>query len=165
VTGGEVLPIALLGIQIGATLALVGVIWHTQLVQYPLFAAVERGAFPEFHARYVRAISKIVAPLMTIELATAGVFLFLRPPGIPAAVAWAGAALVAAIWTSTALRQLPLHEKLAAGFDERAHAALVRGNWLRTAAWSARAALLLGAAAAEMAAAATGPAPRAAAGA
>jgi hypothetical protein len=144
---GSSLATALLIAQLGATLALVGVIWLTQIVVYPLFASIDRGEFPVFHRLYVRAIAPIVAPLMTAELVTAAALLFLRPPGFPFAIAATGAALVAATWLSTALVQVPLHGKLAGGFDERAHATLVRSNWLRTAAWSARGALLLAAAA------------------
>jgi len=145
------LAVALFAAQLGATLALVGVIWQTQLVQYPSFAAVDRNAFAAHHRRYVRRITAIVAPLMTIELVTAAALIILPPAGVPAVAAWTGALLVAAVWLSTALIQVPLHDRLAAGFDERTHAALVRGNWLRTAAWSARGLLLLALAAALLA--------------
>jgi hypothetical protein len=38
---------------------------------------------------------------------------------------------------------VPQHRRLERGWGERAHRALVRGNWLRTAAWTVRAALAL----------------------
>ena len=56
---------------------------------------------------------------------------------------WAGLALLAVIWLSTALVQVPLHRRLQGGFDAAAHRRLVRTNWLRTAAWTLRAALAL----------------------
>jgi hypothetical protein len=46
---------------------------------------------------------------------------------------------------STWRLQVPRHDALARGWDAAAHRALVRSNWVRTAAWSARAALLLAA--------------------
>ena len=46
-----------------------------------------------------------------------------------------------------ALLQVPRHNALARGFDGPAHAALVATNWVRTAAWSLRALLLVWAAA------------------
>jgi hypothetical protein len=39
--------------------------------------------------------------------------------------------------------QVPLHTRLARGFDPAAHRQLVRTNWLRTLAWTLRALLLL----------------------
>ena len=50
--------------------------------------------------------------------------------------------LLAVIWVSTFLIQVPLHGRLTRGFDATRHSALVRSNWIRTVAWSARGALL-----------------------
>jgi hypothetical protein len=47
------------------------------------------------------------------------------------AAAWAGLGLIAVAWASTGLLQVPRHRVLGAG------------NWLRTAAWTLRGALLL----------------------
>jgi hypothetical protein len=47
------------------------------------------------------------------------------------------------IWLSTALLQVPLHNLLARGLDREAVARLVQTNWIRTAAWSARAVVSL----------------------
>jgi hypothetical protein len=44
---------------------------------------------------------------------------------------------------STAVLQVPQHEKLAKGFDLEAHGRLVRSNWLRTTVWSARSVAVL----------------------
>ena len=58
---------------------------------------------------------------------------------------WAlsGAVLVAIIWASTALIQVPCHAKLVEGFDARAHRRLVDTNWIRTIAWTLRGAIVL----------------------
>ena len=52
-----------------------------------------------------------------------------------------GAALVALIWGVTFLISVPCHAALSAGFDAAAHDRLVSTNWIRTIAWTARAAL------------------------
>jgi hypothetical protein len=41
-------------------------------------------------------------------------------------------------WLSTWRVQIPLHDKLSAGFDAQAHQRLVATNWWRTAAWTMR---------------------------
>ena len=54
-----------------------------------------------------------------------------------------GLGLLAVIWLSTAFLSVPRHEALRHGFDASAHGALVATNWIRTAAWTVRSALLL----------------------
>ncbi len=51
--------------------------------------------------------------------------------------------LVLAIWTSTFAVQVPLHGRLARGFDSVTHRRLVLTNWARTAGWSVRGVLAL----------------------
>jgi hypothetical protein len=80
---------------------------------------------------------------MLVELLCAGWMLLARPASMPVWMPWAGAALLAVIWLSTALLQVPRHAELGAGFAGAAHSSLVVTNWLRTAAWSARAGLSL----------------------
>jgi hypothetical protein len=57
-------------------------------------------------------------------------------------VGWLGLTLLFVVWVTTAFVSVPLHAKLAAGFDPQAHAMLVGTNWVRTLAWSARGLLL-----------------------
>jgi hypothetical protein len=68
------------------------------------------------------------------------------PAGIPAWLLLTGLALLAVVWASTWLVQVPCHTRLAGGFDAAAHGRLVATNWIRTVGWSARTALLVGAA-------------------
>jgi hypothetical protein len=49
-----------------------------------------------------------------------------------------GLILVLLLWATTALLQVPQHEKLSYGKDEEVIAALVAGNWIRVALWTAR---------------------------
>lgn len=130
-------------LHLGATLAMVGLIWLVQIVHYPLFARVGAEQFIAYEQDHARLITYIVLPLMLIELIGAVALLFSRPDGIPLSLVWIGAVLVAVIWLSTIFLQIPQHTHLAGGFDADAHRLLVLTNWLRTIAWSARGILML----------------------
>lgn len=130
-------------LHLAATLVMVGVIWIVQVVHYPLFSAVGSDGFASYQAEHSRRITYIVGPLMLFELATAALFVIARPPSISASSAWIGLALVIAIWGSTLALQVPQHSILGGGFDAAAHRTLVLTNWIRTAAWTARGALVL----------------------
>lgn len=136
------MPNLILLIQLTSTWFMVGLIWIIQIVHYPLFASVGSDRFVAYEAAHARLITLVVGPLMLIEAATALLFLSVRPPGIPAWVAWAGLAMLAAAWVSTAILQVPAHGRLADGFDAAVHARLVGTNWIRTVAWTARGLLL-----------------------
>jgi hypothetical protein len=51
-------------------------------------------------------------------------------------------ALLVLIWAWGLLVQTPLQKKLSRRFDEQALGLLIRANWVRTFAWSARGLLL-----------------------
>jgi hypothetical protein len=133
----------LLLVHAGATLGMTGVIWFVQIVQYPLMARVGPDEFVGFHAMHTRRTGWVVGPLMLVEVACALGIALLLPVGVHPPAAWAGVGLLAVIWLSTALVQVPQHRRLSAGFDPALVARLVRGNWLRTVAWSLRAGLAL----------------------
>ena len=135
----------LLLLQLACATAMTGLIWFVQVVHYPLFGSVAREGFASYEAEHARRTVWVVGPLMCVELAAALLFLLprFRPPAVGAASALAGAALVLLIWASTALIQVPLHNRLAAGYDASAISSLVATNWIRTIAWTARSALLL----------------------
>ena len=116
------------------TWALVGLIWTIQLVHYPLFRYVDPAAWRDFHAQHARRITLLVGLLMPVEVLLVAVLLVKAP----SLASWAGAALVAVIWLSTALLQVPLHQRLDQGCDATAHARLVSTNWIRTVAWTLR---------------------------
>lgn len=124
-----------------ATLFMTGVIWIVQIVHYPLFAGVGADGFANYAVAHARSISFVVLPAMLIELGAAAA-LAVRPGGAPTA-AYVGLALLSAIWLSTFFVQVPLHERLAAGFDADIHRKLIDTNWLRTVLWSARSAVAL----------------------
>lgn len=127
----------------GATLFMAGVIWFVQIVHYPLMGSVGRESFASYSESHSRLTSYVVGPPMLVEAATAALLLIIRPPEISFSAALAGAGLVAVIWLSTALLQVPRHTAFGRGFDRREHRALVATNWLRTAAWTVRGLLVL----------------------
>jgi hypothetical protein len=133
----------ILFVQLFATIALTGVIWLVQIVHYPLFAFVGDEKYKIFHVSHMNWISFVVAPLMIAEALTAILIVFYQPPNANSLVLWFGLILVASIWASTFFLQVPLHERLALGFDAETHHALVSTNWIRTAAWTIRSGICL----------------------
>ncbi len=129
-------------VHFASTWFLVGLIWMVQVVHYPLFARVGSAEFARYEAAHANLITLVVGPLMLLELLTAVALLTLWPSSLPSWVAWLGLALVGVIWVTTMLASVPLHARLAAGFDAEAHALLVGTNWIRTLAWTARGLLL-----------------------
>ncbi len=126
------------------TCAMIGVIWFVQLCHYPLFALVGVEAFPAFEAAYTRSTVFVIVPLMLGELVTALWLAFGPLPGPLRPLGWWSLALLALIWASTFLVQVPLHHQLSAGFDAAIHERLVRTNWIRTTVWSGRGFLAMG---------------------
>jgi hypothetical protein len=129
--------------QIVSTLFMTGVIWVIQIVQYPFFSYVNAENFAKYHEDYTFWIAPVVAPPMIIELFTAVFIIFYPPVNIDSKLLWLGLILTLIVWASTFFLQIPLHEKLAAGFDANAHSALVNTNWIRTIAWSLRSFLMV----------------------
>lgn len=129
--------------QIFSTFFLTGVIWIIQIVQYPFFSYVSAENWTKYYDEYRFWITPIVAPAMIVESLTAVLFIFYNSQKFDTKLVWAGLILVLIIWASTFLVQVPLHEKLAIGFDEKAHQLLVQTNWIRTIAWSLRSILMI----------------------
>lgn len=125
-------------VHVAATAVMIGVIWFVQVVHYPLMALVGRDGYPAYQAAHARRTTWVVAPPMLLELGT-GAWLVLRPSSFfPASAAWMGLALLAIVWLSTFFLQVPEHGRLERGFDPAVHRRLVRGNWVRTIAWTLR---------------------------
>ena len=135
--------VAMLLLNLAATLYMTGVIWFVQLVHYPLFDGVGAAGFADYEARHGRWTTAVVMPPMLLELATAA-WLACRPPaGAGRGVMVAGLVMVLALWAVTFFVSVPQHATLTAGFDARAHRTLVITNWIRTALWTVRGVLML----------------------
>lgn len=122
-------------VHLAATWCLVGLIWVIQVVHYPLLKAVGRGEFVAYHERHMALITWVVGPLMLAEIGSAGLLLLLGERS------WLfGISLVplAGVWVSTALLQIPLHQKLTRGYDAATIDRLVSTNGWRTLGWTLR---------------------------
>lgn len=92
------------------------------------------------------ALLLTIAVMFAIGFTLMGEFKFLlwyRPLAVPASHALAGFILLRVIWSSTALVQIPLRNRLAHGFESAVSRNLVFTNWLRTISWSLRGLLTL----------------------
>jgi hypothetical protein len=130
---------AVVWINFAATLYLLGLIWCIQIVHYPLMNRVDSDRFREFHGQHGLRITLVVVAPMLVELASAAALAVWVPEGVESVLPVVGLILVVVIWISTFAIQVPLHRRLAHGFDSVAHRRLVNSNWLRTVAWSLRA--------------------------
>lgn len=127
-----------LWLHFGVTAYMVGVIAVVQAIHYPMFAWVDPEKYVDFQREHMRRITWVVGPPMVVEAMLAAGLVAIEHPGVSRELAMAGLLLLGVVWGSTALQQVPAHNRLMAGFDPAAHRSLVRSNWVRTLAWSAR---------------------------
>lgn len=118
---------------------MVGLIWFVQIVHYPLMGAVPPHACSAYAAAHQRRTTWVVGPPMLLEGGSA-LLLGWTPRGAfeSTTLGLVGLALLALIWVSTFAVQVPLHARLASGFDGVAWRRLVATNWLRAIAWTVR---------------------------
>jgi hypothetical protein len=139
---GWVLQAVLVAQLVGST-GMFGVIWVIQLVHYPLMKKVPAGAFGAFEAEHQRRITYVVGPLMALEgLSVLAVFFF-RPSCLSFAIVLAGGLVEAIAIGTTAFVSAPMHGRMAASGSPQLLDRLIATNWIRTAAWTIRAALAI----------------------
>lgn len=133
----ELVPWVLLA-HAGSTWFMTGLIWFVQIVHYPLMARVGSSDYHVYQHDHQRLTTRVVAPVMLIELAMSTLIALAYEQIAPAHLAWSGLAILVLIWISTATLHVPCHQRLARGFDFTIHSRLVGLNWIRTIAWSVR---------------------------
>ncbi len=133
-----VVRLQLMMIHIAVSWGLLLLIWLVQVIIYPGFHRIAPGEFTDYHRWYVNRISMIVLPLMIAEVVLSAKWLL----DAGAVVALASAFLVLIVWLSTFLLQVPIHNRLKSGKDEMLIRRLVVTNWIRTVAWSLKAAVV-----------------------
>ena len=126
------LPYASLSISWGLLI----LIWLVQLIIYPGFVRISPEEFKAYHRWYVIRISSIVLPLMLAELILS---IWSVLSNDYSAVSILTGVLVLIVWLSTFVLQVPIHNRLKAGKEDREIRRLVATNWIRTAAWSLKA--------------------------
>lgn len=120
---------------------LTGLIWFVGVVHYPLFARVGRAEWPAYERAHRTRTTVVVAPAMLAQVPV-GIGLIAFPPdGVESALAIANLACVAVALASTGLVFGPAHVRLERRWTDRDHRLLVRGNWLRVAAWTVQTAV------------------------
>ena len=115
---------------------LVSLIWLVQIIIYPGFRQIPAAEFVNYHRWYVIRISAIVLPLMLCEaIITVGWLMFEEYSYFSVGSGF----LIAIIWLSTFLLQVPVHNQLQSGKNDAGIRRLVLTNWIRTTAWSIKA--------------------------
>lgn len=135
------LTTALLWVHAGVTTALAGLIWTVQIVVYPGLRTVgaslrmvdDSEAWPRVHAAHTRTMAAVVGPPWAVQGLCVAALLVLQPSPLVLITA----ALAATTVGLTVALSVPLHTRLAQGYDDALARRLVRTNWWRTAAWSA----------------------------
>jgi len=129
--------------QVVGSVGMFGVIWVMQVVHYPLMRFASGEQFARFETEHQTRISWVVGPLMLIEGVCVLAFLFAPPAGLPWWLPWAGAGVEAIAIGTTVFVSAPLHGRLNAHFDQATLDRLVATNWIRTIAWTCRAAVAI----------------------
>ena len=129
--------------QVVGSVGMFGVIWMVQVVHYPLMRFVSGEQFAHFETAHRIRISWVVGPLMAVEGVCVLAFLFAPPAGLPWWLPWVGAGVEAIAIGTTVFISAPLHERLNTHFDTATLDRLVATNWIRTVAWTGRAAVAI----------------------
>ncbi len=119
-----------------AALVMTGLIWFVQVVHYPLLAGVPPERSAAVAEEHQRRTSYVVAVPMAVEGLTTLALLADRPRDVSVIWPWIGALLVAIALGSTVMLSVPLHARMARGYDARTGPRLVLTNWPRTVAWT-----------------------------
>jgi len=132
------IAVCLFVLHVVVTYVMAGVMWFVQLAYYPNLAVVGRDAFVDYQRAHVRRITGVAWTMLTLELVSGLLMTFVHPAAVPTWLVIVNAALILSIWWSTWFVQVPLHHHLEQGWDEAAHARLLRTNWFRTVVYTLR---------------------------
>lgn len=123
--------------HIFSTLFMCGLVWFVQIVHYPLFKGVPLQDFPAYQKKnFVTGFATV--PVMTIELFS-GLWILYNDFSNLFLI---NMILLALIWSSTFLFQVPTHLALVKNPSQKLFSKLIRTNWIRTFSWSLRSLLL-----------------------
>ena len=111
-----------------------GIIWFVQLIHYPLLYQLGHRAESEHYRRTM----PLAVSLLSVELVTGTLLLWIRPATIPLTPVVIGLALLAAIWISTWSVCVPCHQKLHTRKNIHLYQRLMSANLFRAILWSLR---------------------------
>ena len=124
------------------TLYMTGIIWLVQVIHYPLFLLVGSINFPKYHRAHLEKTTSVIAIPMILEFLS-GIYILYSNEYIKYNPLFIFSIfLLVFIWIITFLISVPKHNILSNGFDEHTIKLLIRTNWLRTFAWTARAVII-----------------------
>ena len=129
-------------IHLAVTFYMLGVIYLIQVIHYPILALIGEEEFIECHAKHMRQTTFVIALPMFIELLTMGYLLYLSPLFRDDPYFILACLMTVLIWSVTFFISVPLHNILATGYNQKTWKTLINTNWIRTAAWTIRAALI-----------------------
>ena len=121
----------------------VGLIWTIQLVHYPSMRFIPKERFVEYHNFHSIRISFIAIPLMVTELGTSLILFYQNYNNAIQTIFLINLVIVALIWLSTFLIQVPLHNALSKEKQSEKLSKLICTNWIRTILWTARSILMI----------------------
>lgn len=133
---------SVLTVHAAATWFMVGLIWTIQSVHYPLFARVGSPSFKRYETEHTNRMARLLVIPAGVEVATGLALVWSRPEGLDLSPVLLGGTVLAVIWMTTALVQVPLHRRLQERYDPSVVAKLVKSNWLRTGLWTVRGVLV-----------------------
>tara|TARA_B100001109_G_scaffold60151_1_gene48849 strand:- start:478 stop:918 length:441 start_codon:yes stop_codon:yes gene_type:complete len=121
----------------------VGLIWTIQLVHYPTMRFIPKERFVEYHNFHSMRISFLAIPLMVTELGTSLILFYQNYNNAIQTIFLINLVIVALIWLSTFLIQVPLHNALSKEKQSEKLSKLICTNWIRTILWTARSILMI----------------------
>lgn len=120
-----------------------GTIWFCQLAVYPLFAKVGPVEYASYHSHYTsRIMLQVIIPGFLSFVLPVAVLWFL-PTSVPVWIAVANVAMGIVGLLVTVGLEIPRHNKLDHGKDDRLIRELIAYNWPRTASITVSAVLTL----------------------
>ncbi|MEM7175502.1 MAG: hypothetical protein AAF443_06230 [Chlamydiota bacterium] len=128
-------------IQLVLTWVMVGILWFTQLVHYPLYVKIKEG-FVDYERSHVKRAALLIGPIMLAEVITAVWLISLVPEGTLLRLAATNLIILILIWLSTFLFQTVQHQKLSIRFSKRILDGLITSNWVRTLLWTVKGAII-----------------------
>ena len=119
--------------QLSINAGMVILIWMVQTIIYPAYHSISTELFKSWHGIYSVQISRIVAPLMLLQIGLASL-LFLKGFN---ALSVIHLLFITGTWAVTFFISVPFHGELnRLGQDRETIDKLVATNWFRTALWS-----------------------------
>jgi hypothetical protein len=126
-------------LNVAVSWGLLLLIWLVQIIIYPSFRNVKKTVFVQYHRWYVVRIGSFVFPLMMAEVVLIYYFASIYHLNVYVLL---GVLMIVVVWLSTIFIQVPIHRKISKKKNIVLIEKLIKTNWLRTIAWSAKAVLV-----------------------